>query len=128
MIYLSFNIQLHSEVFSTEVTYCGTDSEGFVLRFDFSICIISYSPLIESLRQGIPPGLRALRPNWISNGEEVECFEDHSQVAKKLVCKSVHWMLSFVSDQEDRSESSPDSYSVFCEGPAKSLHTGTFPH
>lgn len=110
-------------MFSTEVTYCGTDSEGFILRFDFSIYIVSYSPLIQSLRQGLPPDLKALRPNWmLGEEEEVECFEDHSQVAKQLNAISDNGFTSsclFVSDQEGGPETSPDSYSIFCESLAK---------
>ena len=63
-----------------EVTYCGTDNEGFVIRFDFSVSVPFYQPLLQSLREGLPPDLKAIRPGWLLSSEDVECFEDHSQV------------------------------------------------
>jgi hypothetical protein len=75
-----FNACLFSQKFPAEVTYCSTDSEGFVIRFDFTVNVTSYAPLIDSLREGLPPDLRALRPQWMLSDSDVDCYEDHSQV------------------------------------------------
>lgn len=71
-----------SAVIVARVTYCGTDSEGFVIRFDFDVSISLYSPLLLSLREGLPPELKALRQSWTlsDSDDDIECYEDQSEV------------------------------------------------
>ena len=64
-----------------DVSYCGTDSEGFPMPpHIFSINASCFKPLLESIRGGLPAQLKKIRPTWMESSGEIECYEGHNKV------------------------------------------------